>query len=273
MIIAGLERAQHVTCVSETTCRELLRLSRVTPERTSIVWNGLNYPFSPIPLETAHKRVARLIQAAGNAHRTVKGTGSDGDAAPRFILNVGANTWYKNKAGVVRAYAELQATQPDCPLLVMAGAPLTPAVHELIVANRLRQVVFEVVQCSSEDLRALFSTAELLLFPSLAEGFGWPIIEAQACGCRVVTSNRAPMTEVGGDGAAFCDPRDPSAIAHRVREVLSESEPMRRERIRIGFANAARFSPEQNVQAYAGVYQRLLRRSNSARPQNLPCVA
>jgi len=254
MVVAGLERAHHVTCVSQTTRRELLRVSRVAPDRTSIVWNGLNYPFSPMPLETARGRVARLIQASVGAHRA----GNGDDAPPRFILYVGANAWYKNKTGVVRAYAELRAIHPDCPVLIMAGDPIIPEVNALIVANRLRPHVFEVARCSSENLRALYSTAELLLLPSLAEGFGWPIVEAQACGCRVVTANRAPMTEVGGDGAAYCDPLDPPAIACHVKAVLSEPEPMRRERIRMGLENAARFSAEQNAQAYTGVYQQVL---------------
>ena len=263
MIVDGLKRAHHVTCVSEATRRELLRLSRVPPERTSVVWNGLNYPFAPMPLATARGRVARLIQALAGAHRAGNDHHGGGDL-PRFILSVGANAWYKNKTGVVRAYAELRAIQPDCPFLVMAGAPIVPEVHELIAAKGLSGLVFEVVECSSEDLRALYSTAELLLLPSLAEGFGWPIIEAQACGCRVVTADRAPMTEIGGQGTAYCDPRDPPAIARRVKEVLSEPEATRSERIRMGFENAARFSSEQNVQAYAGVYQRLVHRSNGA---------
>jgi len=147
---------------------------------------------------------------------------------------------------------------------VMAGAPITPEVRELIVARGLSGLVFEVVGCSSEDLRALYSTAELLLLPSLAEGFGWPIIEAQACGCRVVTADRAPMTEIGGQSTAYCDPRDPPAIARRVKEVLSEPEASRSGRIRMGLENAARFSAEQSVQAYAGVYQRLLLGSNGS---------
>ncbi|WP_198660029.1 glycosyltransferase [Acidithiobacillus ferrivorans] len=65
----------------------------------------------------------------------------------------------------------------------------------------------------NENLRALYSGAALLLFPSLQEGFGWPIVEAQACGCLVATTNRAPMTAVGGQGDIYFDVSDACGAA------------------------------------------------------------
>ena len=79
--------------------------------------------------------------------------------------------------------------------------------------------VIPLTNVDNETLRALYSAAELLLFPSLEEGFGWPIVEAQACGCRVVTSQKAPMTEAGGDAAFYLPEREHGSIIHEWLDV------------------------------------------------------
>ena len=94
-------------------------------------------------------------------------------------------------------------------------------------ASLLLQIIFElsvieVVEPSDEDLRSLYSGAAALLFPSLYEGFGWPLIEAQSCGCPVITSNRSPMTEVAGSAALYIDPANESAAAALI---AAESRP------------------------------------------------
>jgi glycosyltransferase involved in cell wall biosynthesis len=104
-------------------------------------------------------------------------------------------------------------------------------------------------------LRALYSHAQALIFPSLYEGFGMPLIEAQACGCPVFTSNRAPLTEIGGMGAGYVDPEQPEAAARFIAERLSE--PGRRERmIQAGFENVhKRFTTDRMVDDYLKLYR------------------
>jgi hypothetical protein len=139
-----------------------------------------------------------------------------------FIFHVGNNNWYKNRLGVLRIYKALTGIMPDAPPLIMAGKRFFPDMTAFVESAGLAGRVFSLVDVSNEDLRALYSAASLLLFPSLAEGFGWPIIEAQACGCRVVTSGRAPMTEVGGDAAIYVDPEKETEAAETVRAVLQQ---------------------------------------------------
>jgi glycosyltransferase involved in cell wall biosynthesis len=97
-----------------------------------------------------------------------------------------------------------------------------------------------------------------LLFPSWEEGFGWPIIEAQACGCRVLTSNRQPMMEVGGEGAVYADPEDLGALASAMGRLLDAPPANRQALVDCGLRNAARFSTEQMIYGYAELYRRLL---------------
>jgi glycosyltransferase involved in cell wall biosynthesis len=166
------------------------------------------------------------------------------------ILHVGGGQWYKNRNGVLAIHAELRRLLGDgAPDLVMAGPRRADAPG-----------VRFVEKVSDEGLRALYADAELLLFPSLAEGFGLPVIEAQACGCRVVTTRRAPMTEAGGDAAVYLDdPRDAAACARVVADVLAEDEPARERRVRAGLENAARFSVEKMAREYVAFFEDALR--------------
>ena len=108
-------------------------------------------------------------------------------------------------------------------------------------------------------LAALYSGAELLLFPSLEEGFGWPIIEAQACGCRVLTTGKAPMTEVGGTAAFYLsDPTNARAGAETIEMLLAQEETVCAAAIRAGLENAARFSTDRMVREYLAIYRELL---------------
>jgi glycosyltransferase involved in cell wall biosynthesis len=239
LILRGLITAQHVACVSEATRADLLRVARMPERRVSKVYNGLNYPYSPMPEKDASARVRALGV----------------DPAIRFILHVGGNSWYKNRLGVLRIFAALRehagATHPK---LVMAGKPWTPEMRSLVSKARLDSETLEVRDVSSEDLRALYSLAGIMLFPSLEEGFGWPIVEAQACGCIVVTSNRSPMREIGGPAAVYVDPENVNRAAATVRNVL-EREDHRRD---LSITNARRFTTASMIQGYLGLYEKVL---------------
>jgi len=164
-----------------------------------------------------------------------------------YILHVGGNQWYKNRAGVLRIFGLLRKRLPGVHL-VMAGKPWTREMREVARIQGLEGSAMELVGVSGEDLRALYSGAEALLFPSLEEGFGWPVAEAQACGCPVVTSNRAPMTEVGGSAAKYIDPLDHESAACALASVISSRRP----------AAGTRFSTAAMIDGYLGVYGELL---------------
>jgi glycosyltransferase involved in cell wall biosynthesis len=135
----------------------------------------------------------------------------------------------------------------------MAGKAWTPEMRRLVRERHIEASVHELAGVGEEDLRALYSRATLLLFPSLAEGFGWPVIEAQACGCPVVTSDRAPMTEVGGDAARYIDPEDSESAVAGVIDVLKSPNKYRE----LGLRNAARFSTSHAIQSYLDIYKRI----------------
>jgi glycosyltransferase involved in cell wall biosynthesis len=140
-----------------------------------------------------------------------------------------------------------------------------------ISKNHLETRVIELNSVSSENLRTLYCAAQLLLFPSFEEGFGWPIIEAQACGCRVVIADREPMTEIGGElaarfklecatGGAGAALTTLSALeaAAAVMRIILESREEKLRRIKDGIRNAARFSTNSMVEGYVELYRRVL---------------
>ncbi len=252
LILSGLDRSPHVVCVSEATRFDLLRLTRLPPPRVCVVPNGLNYSYRPMPAAEA------TIQFNALRARHRLPAGCKGNDRDRYILHVGGNQWYKNRVGVLRIYHRLVERMPDAPDLVMVGKPLPDTLRAWIHDKELQDRVCLIEEAGNESLRALYSRASLLLFPSLAEGFGWPILEAQACGCLVVTANRPPMPEVGGAGACYCNPKNYAAAADLLQRVLT-SDVRRQQACREeGWANARRFSTDAMLRGYLDLYQQIL---------------
>jgi glycosyltransferase involved in cell wall biosynthesis len=235
MIVEGLRRAWHVSCDSEATRSDVLRLSQSDLSRTSVVYVGLNFEYRPV------SEVEKMIR--------LRSLGIDPDE--RFILHMGSSAWYKNQPGMIKIFKTLVVKPHGNNLtLMMVSSGATPALAKLISEYGLQRRVRILSDVQPEDLRAVYSAATALVFPSLYEGFGWPIIEAQACGCPVFTSNRAPMTEVGGDGAVYIDPENPEEAARTILENLPHASRMRE----AGFANVQRYSADKMVAGYVWSY-------------------
>lgn len=250
MILNGLVRTRHVVCDSEATRRDLLRLSGVSPSATSVVHIALNFAYQPGNGAERAERLSRL------------GIGMD----EQFILHVGPGVWYKNQAGVVRIFEKVAAQPEGRNLeLVMVSKHVDPVAAGHIRKFGLESRVRILSEVEPEDLQALYSSAEALLFPSLYEGFGWPIIEAQACGCPVFASNRSPMTEVGGEGAVYFDPENHSEAGNTIIRNLPRASWMRE----AGFVNVRRFSAEKMVQGYVNAYAEAIK-SAAVRDDELP---
>lgn len=113
-----------------------------------------------------------------------------------------------------------------------------------------------VVGVPATTVRDLYAEADVVLFPSTYEGFGMPIVEAQATGRPVVTSDQAPMNEVAGGAACLVDPTDVASIRAGVERVLSDAT-YRSALVEAGFVNRERFRPKVAAEAYAQIYRAL----------------
>ncbi|MDQ6991674.1 MAG: glycosyltransferase family 1 protein [Mariprofundaceae bacterium] len=172
----------------------------------------------------------------------------------RYLMSIGDNSWYKNRVSVLKIFVQLvQCHQQDDLKLIFAGRKLTSEMNDFIVEVGIENRVEQLGLISNEDLRALYSRADALVFPSLEEGFGWPVLEAQASGCPVFASNRAPMTEVGGDAAEYFDPLSPEAAVEVIYNCLNDLQGMRKQ----GLQNVENFSNELMVNGYLEAYERV----------------
>jgi len=174
----------------------------------------------------------------------------------RFMLKL--NVGYPAKQEERRILDLMATSTPD----LHVDSVVDPA--QIIAARSLRGQVVALPVIGDRELAALYSRATLLLFPSLAEGFGWPVLEAMACGCRVVTSGRAPMTEVGGDVATYIDPENPTTAAAVVQAVLAEPDAERRRRVDDGLSRASKFNSGAMAHAYLSVYHDIVGRRRTA---------
>ena len=257
MIRRGLRQADRIVCDSDATRRDAQRIIR--QDDYAVIPPGVSPAFTRLQADESLKRLEPLRPATCDPAtwgRIVSGP---------YLLHVGGNQWYKNRAGLIDTYAALVDRMPGAPPLVIVGKPLTRESTLAIAASSLQGQVVALPAIGDRELAAVYSRAALLLFPSLAEGFGWPVLEAMACGCRVVTSSRAPLTEVGGDAATYIDPENPKSAAAVVEAVLREPEAERRTRVNEGLSRAARFNSRAMAHAYLSVYHDAVdRRRNAA---------
>ena len=238
-ILSGLKGAQHVLCVSTKTADDLKRLAGTHGSALRIIHHAVHWNGGPVA-EFSPDLVSRLGLNAGQP----------------YLLHVGSNDWYKNRPGVLRIFARLVQLEKFANFrLVMAGKPFAPEMLDVIGEEALGDRVIEALGVSDEELKVLYSNAQALLFPSLQEGFGWPILEAQALGCPVITTGRPPMTEVAGDAALFIDPADPQAAALAIAAGFDRRASLRE----AGFRNLKRFDETTVADKYIEFYEEILR--------------
>ena len=231
----AVARADRIIAVSNATREELLRHTRASEKNVRVIHHGVD----PIP------------SASREEQRVFRNEVLRLDEGERFFLNVGAIQVRKNIANIVLAAAKL----PDHRLVLAGGDGYgAEAIHALIEKEGMSDRVIRLGHASPETLRLLYSTATALVFPSLEEGFGMPVLEAMSCGLPVITSNCSAMPEVAGDAAALVDPRNVADISEAMRRV-GEDEVFATELARRGRERAASFSWEKCARETWRVYQ------------------
>ncbi len=250
LIRKGLAHGHNFISVSQATRADLHRLIATSPVVSEVVHNGVSEDYCPLSKADAVRRLGNHLQA------------SDMNG---FLLHVGGNHWYKNREGVVRIYRAWCARTVDTIPLWMVGMPPTRRLRELSANMPHAGQVRFLCELSDGQIQAAYNLAKLLLFPSLEEGFGWPIAEALACGTLVLTTDSAPMTEVGGSAATYLDRlrlgRDESWAergAQQVTDLLGLDEDARDRRRNLGLKHAETFAVERSMDGYESVYQNVL---------------
>lgn len=251
LIRKGFGLGKTFIAVSHATARDLVRFHPGPPPHCEVVYNGLNYPYRPLDEALALDTLQRLIAPP---------------VVPGMLLHVGGSQWYKNRLGVLSlylAYCRLVAAPRP---LWMIGTEPTAEMRSL--ASSAAQVGGDVrwlVGLPTEAVHAAYALAAVFVFPSLEEGFGWPIIEAMACGTPVLTTDRAPMSEISGGVARLIErmpenDRDGWATRHApvLAEMASWPASTRQAVVARGLAHAAGFSAQHALDQYERIYRDVL---------------
>ena len=225
-----LNQAQHIICNSQATAKDIgdffdIPTSKITP--IPLAYDRQHFQFLNLPTKN-------------------------------YFLYIGRQEAYKNLRRIISAFCEIPQSQ-DYELWLVGSTDLRyrPALDTQITALGMTDRIKFLEYVHYSDLPKIINQAMALVFPSLWEGFGLPILEAMACGTPVITSNLASMPEVAGDAAILVDPYDTNQIADAMRMVAEDSQ-LRSKLRQSGLARAKQFSWEKTGKATAMVLERYL---------------
>jgi len=230
------KQSQHIICISESTAKDITRFYGIPSNKiTPILLAHDSDHFQPVIEEESQSR----------------------SQAPYFLY-IGRHAPYKNISRLISAFANLPSSHEY--QLWLAGpsdARYTPALKIQIQELGITHQVKFLDYVPYDELPKIISSAISLVFPSLWEGFGLPVLEAMACGTPVITSNLASMPEVAGDAAILIDPYNVSQMADAMKMVAEDFQ-LRSKLRQLGLARAKQFSWEKTGKATAMVLERYL---------------
>ena len=234
-----IARAARVITPSEFSRRRLLDAYQPDPAKVSVVPIATSPTFRPIARDAAFQWVAKRFQIR-----------------KPFILTVGDLQPRKNQIGLIRAFEELVAANPQLPhRLVIVGKAtwFADRVRDAARASRAADRIDFTGFVNDDELLQLYNACDLMVFPSFYEGFGLPILEAMACGRAVACSKTSSMPEVANAAALLFDPEKRDEIVRAMRDLLVDSE-LRSRMERLGLQRASLFTWERTAQKTLDIY-------------------
>lgn len=215
--------AHRVAAVSEFTKSEIVRVFEVNPNKIAVINEGVEPEFKQITDRSVLDAVIKKY-----------------DLALPFMFYCGSISPRKNILRMLQAFAQVQNRMPHHLYLVSGRTWSDHRSQEFI--NQHPDVRFRTLPfMPTKDLIAMYSLADAYLYPSLYEGFGLPILEAQACGCPAIISNRPPLSDVASDAAYFVNPESVDSIAQAIIN-LTTNEKLKQSLVEKGLRNVQRFS-------------------------------
>ena len=198
------KRVRHLIAISDFTKQRIVERLGVSPEKVTVIPNGVDGRFSP----RSPEEIEVTLQALGIT-------------PDPYLLYVGSLEPRKNLQRLIEAWRRAQPSVPEDMRLIVAGARGSTRVFGAVDIECVPPRTEFIGYVPDEHLPGLYSGAVALVYPSLYEGFGLPPLEAMACGTPVVTSDGTSLPEVVGDNAVLVDPYDSDSIAEGIVRVLS----------------------------------------------------
>ena len=220
-----LAYTDHIITVSEFSKREIIAGYNIPADKISVVYNGITDAYKPISEE--QKKHTRDRYTNGK---------------PYFVY-LGAIHPRKNILTLVKAFEHFKSSHPSEHQLVLAGRASwhTEEVFKTITESKWKDSIHLPGYVATTEATSLVASAEAMIYPSLYEGFGLPLVEAMACGVPVICSNVSSLPEVAGNAALLFDPMDAAQLAHHM-EKISSDDGLRKEMITFGAERSKYFS-------------------------------
>jgi glycosyltransferase involved in cell wall biosynthesis len=237
-----VSRADAVLASSENTKKDIVRLLGISPERVTVIYLGKDDRFQPSKDQDAVGRVRAKYGLAGGV-----------------ILCVGIIQPRKNLDSLIRAYSKLKPLQGNYQLVLAGGFgwgydEVLRAAADCGLGDR---VVFPGF-IPDDELPILYSLADLSVYPSVYEGFGFPVLEAMGCGVPVITSNVSSMPEIAGDACVLVNPTNIDELAQAMERILSDRE-LRAGMAAKGVIRSQLFTWEKTALATLAAYEQAVR--------------
>lgn len=229
--------ATKIHAISEQTKYDLISYYNLPEEKIEVIYQCIN-PLFFNEVDEAKKKAVRQKYHLPD----------------RFLLTVGTVEPRKNLMGLLEG---MLSSRIDIPLVVVGKSTDYRKKAEQLIDSRSRELkVFFLSAVNDIELHALYQSAEAMVYPSLFEGFGLPVVEAQASGCPVITSNISSLPEAGGNAAIYIDPEKPWEIG-RVIETLLNSSAVAGKLIEKGIENAQLYTPEHYARQLIKLYNNI----------------
>ncbi|MES2307882.1 MAG: glycosyltransferase family 1 protein, partial [Verrucomicrobiota bacterium] len=243
MILKGLVSATCRACVSEYTRNDFLRFvpesdQKRVASQTEVILNPIR-PENKNVFETKDPSILKSIFSS-------KGI-------PRYLFHVGSNLRRKNREVILEVFAQWKK---EGDFLIFAGEKLSEDLKAKAQSLDLIHSVLDLGPVNERLLASLYQNAFAFLFPSRFEGFGWPIIESQACGGPVLAANNSAMPEVAGGAASLRDSEDIDGFCEDLKKL--ENVDFRNQMIEKGIQNARRFDVQIFENSYFAIYKKIL---------------
>jgi glycosyltransferase involved in cell wall biosynthesis len=252
-----LARRQHeIIAISENTAQDIAKFWKLPAEHVTVVHHGVDLNrFFPV--------VPEIARATGLKHFGLR--------QPFFLYVARLEHPAKNHVRLIEAFEGFKAETKSPWQLVLAGSDWRGAerIHAAIDRSPFRNDIRRLGFVAEDDLPLLYRAAEVFVYPSLYEGFGFPPLEAMASGCPVLCSRRGALGEVVGDAAATVEPEDIAALKSQMARCASDSQ--LRERLRAaGLERARQFDWQRAATRTLDVYERAIARAKKHAPRGTP---
>ncbi len=234
-----VKKSARVITVSEYEKDRIAAYFKLDPSKLCAVYNGVGEHFK----EIINTQLAQKIREKFHLPE-------------HYFFFLGNTAQKKNTPGTLKAYSIFrERTGLDIPLVMLDfdHQDLTAILSEIGNSGLINHIHL-TGYVNNAELPGIYSLADIFLYPSFRESFGIPILEAQACGTPVITSNTSSMPEVAGDGASIIDPYNPEEIAQAMIRITQDPSFRMNLKVR-GLTNAARFSWRAMAEKVLNIYQ------------------